>query len=129
MKNENLTSLDVIRFLLVGQGEIAASIQRGAEDYWDPAQQGTVFFAFVNELMTHKDVVNWSVLFTAIETVLSDPKYETHADTVMTHVLEDLSNAVANKALDTKCLTENAGPLARAHMKSWELAMDGKTIF
>jgi hypothetical protein len=129
MKQEKLTSLDVIRFLSNGQNEIAASIQKGAEEYWDPDHQGTAFFAFVNELMAHKDTINWSVLFTAIETVLSDPKYEAYADTVMTHVLEDLSNAVANKALEAKCLTDHAGPLARAHMKSWELAMDGKTIF
>jgi hypothetical protein len=129
MKKENLSSLEVIHILTQGQTEIAADIQKGVEDYWDPKHEGVAFMAFVNEIMLHKVEVNWSLLFAAIEMILSDPQYHAHADTVRTHVLEHLSNAVANKNLAPECLIENAGPLARAHMKSWELAMDGKTIF
>jgi hypothetical protein len=121
MKKENLSSLEVIHILTQGQTEIAADIQKGVEDYWDPKHEGVAFMAFVNEIMLHKVEVNWWLVFGGFELIV--------CDTVRTHVLEHLSNAVANKNLAPECLIENAGPLARAHMKSWELAMDGKTIF
>jgi len=126
---QTLNAMDVIEFLSKGQPHLYGQLTAAAKSYWEPSQEGPAFFAFAIEIGLNHEKVDWKVLFTAIETVLENPVYATYSDRVATHILEGLSNEVANGELAPEVLTKNAGPLARDHMKKWELAMSKKTIF
>lgn len=129
MTTENLNVLEAVRFLCEGQGDIAEEIYNEVEAYWEPESPGVGFLSFTVEIGLRKDLINWKKLFENIEVTLTSPRYADHADTIRTHILEGFSNKVASGSLPARILLDNAGPVARAHMKSWELAMSGKTIF
>lgn len=129
MKSENMNVLEVIKFLCEGQGELGAEILKSIEADWDPKSPGVSFMDFSVEIGMRKDLVDWKRLLTNIEATLTQPLYADHADTIMTHLLEGLSNKVANGGLPAQILVDYAGPKSRDYLKSWELAMSGKTIF
>lgn len=127
--SQTLTAMDVIEFLSQGQVQLHGQLIAASKSYWEPNKEGPAFFAFVIELSLNRDKIDWKTLFIAIESVLKDPLYANYSDQVATHILEGLSNKVANGNLAPEILTKNAGPLAQDHMKKWELAMSKKTIF
>lgn len=130
MTAKNMNVLDVVRFLCEGQDEnLVNEIMKGVEEYWDPKSPGVGFLSFSVEVGIRKELIDWQRLLRNIETTLTDARYAEHADTIRTHTLEGLSNRVANGNLPAQILLDYAGPLSRAHMKSWELMMSGKTIF
>lgn len=129
MNNSNINALDVVKFLSQDQGDLREHLIETATAQWEADAEGLAFFEITARLSLSPEKANWKKFFEAIELVLSEPNYSKYSDAIKTHILEGFSNMVANGSLDAKILKENAGFQARSHIKRWEIAMDGKSIF